>query len=438
MNFKLLYHKLRELNHTVVPTAFTGIAAALLNGGGQTMHSKFKIPIPTDPQSVSRIASNSTQADQLRLCKLFIIDEASMVSRAMLECIDRLLRDIMRRPNVPFGGKVMFLTGDFRQCAPVSDNENIEASVLMCLKNSELWSHFRRLALVENVRADPNEREFKNWLMEIGDGRSHIYDGQNLIRLPDRVVCRDNLIDDVFGHGMINLNEENRLNNAILCPTNKDSLEINEVILERIEGENHQYLSTTQLLDRETDQVSEENDEPIENALRATPRAFPPHILNLKIGAIVMLLKNWSIADGLCNGTRLRVVECNLNTVKCSVLNGPNQGQEFIFCRTEFRSPEYFPGTRMRRIQFPFRLAFAMTINKSQGQTFNRVGLLLRNPVFSHGQLYVAASRVRNFDSLRILVATIDLGANRQGELRGYDQDGGVYTKNVVFRELLR
>lgn len=344
----------------------------------------------------------------------------------------------MRRPNVPFGGKVMFLTGDFRQCAPVSDNENIEASVLMCLKNSELWPHFRRLALVENVRADPNEREFKNWLMEIGDGRSQIYDGQNLIRLPDRVVCRDNLIDDVFGRGMINLNEENRLNNAILCPTNKDSLEINEVILERIEGENHQYLSTTQLLDRETDQVSEENDEPIENALRATPRAFPPHILNLKIGAIVMLLKNWSIADGLCNGTRLRVVECNLNTVKCSVLNGPNQGQEYIFCRTEFRSPEYFPGTRMRRIQFPFRLAFAMTINKSQGQTFNRVGLLLRNPVFSHGQLYVAASRVRNFDSLRILVATIDLGANRQGELRGYDQDGGVYTKNVVFRELLR
>lgn len=98
----------------------------------------------------------------------------------------------------------------------------------------------------------------------------------------------------------------------------------------------------------------------------------------------------------------------------------------------------YFPRTRMRGIQFPFRLAFAMTINKSQGQTFNRVGLLLRNPVFSHGQLYVAASRVRNFDSLRILVATIDLGANRQGELRGYDQDGGVYTKNVVFRELLR
>ena len=126
-----------------------------------------------------------------------------------------------------------------------------------------------------------------------------------------------------------------------------------------------------------------------------------------------MLLKNWSLADGLCNGTRFRVVECQPNYVKCAVLNGPRQGQEFIFCRTEFRTPEKDAGVRIRRFQFPFRLAFAMTINKSQGQTFNRVGLLLRNPVFSHGQLYLAASRVRNFDSLRILVATIDLGANR-------------------------
>ena len=128
----------------MISPPFTDIAASLLIGGGQTMHSKFKIPIPTDLQSVSRIEANSQQADQLRQCKLFIIDEASMVSRAMLECVDRLLRDLMQQPNVPFGGKVMLLTGDFRQCAPVSDNENIEASVLMCLKNSNLWQYFKR------------------------------------------------------------------------------------------------------------------------------------------------------------------------------------------------------------------------------------------------------------------------------------------------------
>ncbi|CAF1094812.1 unnamed protein product [Brachionus calyciflorus] len=87
----LLYHRLRQLNYRMIPTAFTGIAAALLIGGGQTLHSKFRIPIPTDLNSVSRIQADSEQAQMLRECKLFIIDEASQVSRAMLECIDRLL-----------------------------------------------------------------------------------------------------------------------------------------------------------------------------------------------------------------------------------------------------------------------------------------------------------------------------------------------------------
>lgn len=432
----MLYHTLKQLGYTVVPTAFTGIAAALLVGGGQTCHSKFRIPIPTNLGSISKIAANSAQAEQLRACMLFIIDEASMVSCAMLDCIDKLLRDLMG-VNIPFGGKVMLLTGDFRQCAPVSENENIEASILMSLKKSSLWPVFNPMALVENLRADANEREFKDWLLDIGNGRSHRYDGEHMIRLPDRVVCRGSLIDEVFGPGQLVLDDQNRLNNAILCPTNKDSLEINEVILARLAGPNRSFLSTTHILDRETDAVLDSEDHPIEAALRCTPRAFPPHVLNLKVGAIVMLLKNWSLADGLCNGTRFRVVECHLHAIKVAVLNGPNAGREFLFCRTEFRSPLTEAGLRISRFQFPFRLAFAMTINKSQGQTFNRVGLLLRKPVFAHGQLYVAASRVRNFDSLRILVQTHDLGLFRQGELRGYDQDGGVYTKNVVYRELL-
>lgn len=101
--------------------------------------------IPTTSQSVSNIQVQSVQAQQLRECSFFIVDEASMVSRAMLECVDRLLRDIMQTPRVPFGGKVMLLTGDFRQCCPVSDNENIEAGILMCLKRSPLWPMFNKL-----------------------------------------------------------------------------------------------------------------------------------------------------------------------------------------------------------------------------------------------------------------------------------------------------
>ncbi|CAF1094830.1 unnamed protein product, partial [Brachionus calyciflorus] len=146
----------------------------------------------------------------------------------------------MRQPNVSFGGKVMLLTGDFRQCAPVSDNQNIEASVNMCIKRSDLWTHFRQMALQENVRADPNETEFKEWLMEVGDGRSRVYDNHNLIRLPDRVVCNGNLVNEIFGEGELRLEDDNRFNNAILCPTNKDALEINETILARSRAPNRE------------------------------------------------------------------------------------------------------------------------------------------------------------------------------------------------------
>lgn len=421
----------------MIATAFTGIAASLLIGGGRTLHSRFKIPIPTTLGVVSKIAVHSEQAQELRECQLFVVDEASMVSRAMLECVDRLLRDIMQKPNVPFGGKVMLLTGDFRQCCPVSDNENIEAGISMCLKKSLLWPQFNKLELTENVRADANEHDFKNWLMEIGNGNSRIYDGEYMIRLPDRVVCQTNIVDQVFGDGPLDLLEQDRLNNAILCPTNRDSLEINEVILERLQGDNHEYVSSTSILDRETGMVSDTDDYPIELAYRLTPNSFPPHCLNIKVGSIVMLLKNWSVAFGLCNGTRMRVMQCNQNSVKCSVLSGPQAGNEFVFCRTEFRSNQKDAGVWIKRTQFPFRLSFAMTINKSQGQTFNRVGLLLRTPVFSHGQLYVAASRVRNYGSLCIMVDTHQYGANRQGTLQFQKDDRGVYTKNVVFKEIL-
>ena len=258
-----------------------------------------------------------------------------------------------------------------------------------------------------------------------------------MIRLPERIICRNNIVNQVFGEGPLDLDQQNRLNNAILCPTNRDSLEINEVILDRFLGENHEYLSTTNIINRETGIVDDVDDYPIEEALRATPNGFPPHCLNIKVGAIVMLLKNWSVAFGLCNGTRLRVTQCNQQSIRCSVLTGPQQGNEFVLPRTEFRSNQNDAGVWLRRIQYPFRLSFAMTINKSQGQTFNNVGLLLRQPVFSHGQLYVAASRVRNFDSFCILVDTHLVGSNRQGVLRITRNDNGIYTKNVVFRELL-
>lgn len=169
---------------------------------------------------------------------------------------------------------------------------------------------------------------------------------------------------------------------------------------------------------------------PIADIYEYTPKGYPPHEFRVKIGAIVILQTNWSQVDGLCNGTRMRVEHCNTHSIRCSVLFGPNAGHEFTFCRFTFNPSHSENRIRFKRFQFPFRLAFAMTINKSQGQTFDRVGLLLKKPVFAHGQLYVALSRVRNFASITLMIHTIQNGIYKQGMLNGYE--GGFYTRNVA------
>ena len=422
-------HRIKSKGYSVIPLAFTGIAAALLEGG-QTIHSKFRIPIPTDSNSVSLLCISSPTSYEIRFSKLIIIDEASQLSYYVLECIDRFLRDITKK-NIPFGGIVVMLSGDFRQCPPIPDIGSLETASNISIKRSFLWKYFNQLRLTENVRAKPEEVEFKSWLMNLGDGLLPAIDQDCLVRLPDQILCQGNIIDSVFGYGDISLDYLNQRNVAILCPTNKDSLAINDLILNRLVGEETEYLSNTRI---ETENPDDILDYPLEYALDETPSGYPPHRLKLKVGAIIMLVRNWSISDCLCNGTRLRVVACNRNLIRASILYGPRAGTEYSFSRTVFRPQGNKTSVRLIRIQFPFRLAFSMTINKSQGQTFDRVGILLREPVFSHGQLYVAAARVASFSSLIILVCTILEGHKRQGEIFGY---AGCYTKNVVDKSLL-
>ena len=228
-------HRVKSLNLRVIAGAFTGIAASLLPDG-QTLHSKFKIPIPTEADSCSRHCLSSVEAQEIRNSKLIIIDEASMVAKNVLECIDRFLRFVRRLPQTPFGGITIVLAGDFRQCLPISDLSRIENAVTMCVKRSDLWPHFTQLRLIENVRALPDQIEFKQWLMDVGNGVVPTIDHHALIRLPEQVLCENNLIDDIYGTEMLTVQQLSTLNVAILCPTNKDSLEINDIILGRLEG----------------------------------------------------------------------------------------------------------------------------------------------------------------------------------------------------------
>ncbi|XP_065320848.1 ATP-dependent DNA helicase PIF1-like [Gordionus sp. m RMFG-2023] len=124
---------------------------------------------------------------------------------------------------------------------------------------------------------------------------------------------------------------------------------------------------------------------PIEFLHSQTPSGMPPHKLTLKVGTIVMLLRNLSPKKGLCNGTRLIIRHLHINFIDAEVLTGTTKRYRVFFPRIDLApSDSQLPFTLKRR-QFPIIPAFVITINKSQGQTFDHVGLFLPEPVFAHG-----------------------------------------------------
>lgn len=127
---------------------------------------------------------------------------------------------------------------------------------------------------------------------------------------------------------------------------------------------------------------------------------IPPHNLQLKVGSPVILLRNLN-PPRLCNGTRLVIKKLMKNVIEAIILNGKFRGENILLPRIPI-IPTDVP-IQFKRLQFPIRLAFAITINKSQGQTMSVCGLDLSTSCFSHGQLYVACSRVGKPSSLFVL-----------------------------------
>ncbi len=127
------------------------------------------------------------------------------------------------------------------------------------------------------------------------------------------------------------------------------------------------------------------------------------HELELKVGVPILLLRNLNQSIGLCNGTRLMVKRLGQRVIEAKIIIGNNVGKR-VFIPRIIMSPS---GTDwpfvLRSRQFLVRLAFAITINKSQGQTFNNVGVYLSSPVYSHGQVYVVISRVTSSANIKIL-----------------------------------
>ncbi len=135
----------------------------------------------------------------------------------------------------------------------------------------------------------------------------------------------------------------------------------------------------------------------------------------------------------MCNGTRFRVVQLRKHLIQAEVITGPAKGKQVLIPRIPMSSGTNVLPFELLRRQFPVKLAFAMTINKSRGQTLKKVLLYLPNPVFAHGQLYVAMSRTGDPANFQILM---HFKPNEQGSIiiNGITY---YFTKNIVYKEVL-
>nr|GEZ82270.1 hypothetical protein [Tanacetum cinerariifolium] len=149
----------------------------------------------------------------------------------------------------------------------------------------------------------------------------------------------------------------------------------------------------------------------------------PNNRLALKVGVPIMLLRNTDQANGLCNGTRLQVLRFTRTSIQAKIINGTYFGNEVIIPRLRITPSDKHLPIKIVRKQYPLSLSFAMTINKSQGQSLSKVGLYLPRPVFTHGQLYATLSRVKSKRGLKVVVCDEECNVSKT-------------TTNVVYKEV--
>ena len=185
---------------------------------------------------------------------------------------------------------------------------------------------------------------------------------------------------------------------CILTPLNETTCTINTALVAQLPGEPVEYRSLDSVLDE-----SQAVHFPIEFLNSLEISRFPSHLLSLKRAAPIIILCSLD-PPRVTNGTRCVITKLSANTIEARISHGRYVGHDIVIpCIPLIPSHSTLP-FEFRRLQFPVMLCFAMTINKSQGQTFKAVGVDLTNKSFTHGMLYVALSRVGSPNCLTLLV----------------------------------
>lgn len=374
---------LRELKKNspknMVVLAPTGIAA--INAGGVTIHSFFQLPLSPYIPGTSfhtsddkRYQFSKKKKELIKSIDLLVIDEISMVRADLLDAVDSVMRRYRAAHHLPFGGAQLLLIGDLQQLAPVVTPETWEMMRGYYETPYFFSSHALNMTPYVNIELQKVYRQqdplFLNLLNKI---RANEADDRTLAELNKRYIP--------------DFTPPKDSDYIILTTHNKPADDINDEKLRSIDEDAFYYTADVSGTFPETSYPAEET-------------------LVLKKGAQVMFIKNDSKGMGrYYNGMVAEITAIDDNYIKVKPKEG---GNEFFIDQEKWTNSKYILNTATNEIeevvegefkQYPLRLAWAITIHKSQGLTFNHAIIDVSHS-FAHGQAYVALSRCKSLEGM--------------------------------------
>lgn len=397
-----LHRVQKEVNKQFIILAPTGVAAIL--AGGDTIHSFFGLPKEVCVPDTC-VKMNESRIKSLLHADTIIIDEVSMVRCDVMDAIDYTMRRVLRN-NIPFGGKQMIFMGDLFQLPPVAQKE--DKDLLREMYQTEDFFFYKadvvkRMRLVTIEFRTVYRQDDDAFLQTLENIRMNRVTNADLMRL-NRRVCEPSEKD-----GMV----------ITLASVNNTADTINQQRLAEIDAEEYTY-------EGKISGKFESRRMPVEPKLR------------LKVGTQVMFTRNDQQRRWV-NGTLGKV--SSLTEDKICVTLDSGETYEVPLCSWESYTYEYDLKERKTQkelqgtfVQYPLRLAWAITVHKSQGMTFDKMVLDLSRGMFAAGQLYVALSRVKTLGGLFLTNEVMPYYAQTNGEVLNYA--AGFNNEKVINTEI--
>ena len=363
---------LEEIDKKFLVLAPTGIAAIAV--GGQTMHSFFGFPMQAIGPHTKMVLSYENKCI-LEEIDTIIVDEVSMVRSDMVDGMDRCLR-LVFKTNMPFGGKQVVFVGDLFQLPPILKKNSADAEMLYDLYGAGIPFFYKAFVL---KRMNLPKIEFQKVYRQKDEKFLGIL---NKLRIGEVKAEDLELLNQHVGKEY-----DSQDFSITLTAFNKMAEKINEQKLESIQEEVFSYQAKIQ------DEFNKQ-DAPV------------PEILRLKVGAQVIFCRN-NVGCGYMNGTIGKVSELNDDKILVTLESGRVIDVNKVrwdnvkskYNRTTHQMETKVVGTFT---QYPLKLAWAITIHRSQGMTFDRMHFDLSHGTFLPGQAYVAISRLRSLDGLTL------------------------------------